>query len=297
MSKKWILPLLGLVGIVFALQYVHSANPPPPVAQPLVQPSRIPFDSYIGGSGLTEANSENTSIGTSISGIVRQINIEVGSAVKKDDMLFVIDDREAQARLVQAQAQVSQAKAEAQNRRNQYALVKDIADSRAISRDESNQRRDALAVAEAAVKSAEAALKAAQVDLELRTVRAPYDGVVMTKNIRVGEFAPAGQTAEPLLRLGNINPMHIRVDIDENDAWRFKEGAKAIAFVRGNPAIKADLAFVRIEPYVRPKRSLTGDSAERVDTRVLQIIYAFDPTDKPIYVGQQMDVYIEVTEK
>ena len=294
MSKKWIFPILGIVGIAFAFNYVRSANPPPPVAQPLVQPSHIPFESYIGGAGLTEPNNENIAVGTSVLGIVRELIVDVGSAVKKDDVLFIIDDREAQANLLKTQAQLAQAKAEAQNRANQYALVSSITDSRAISRDEVNQRRDASAVAQAAVKTAEAALKAAQVDVELHTVLALQDGVVLTKNIRVGEFANTGAMNDPLLRLGNINPMHIRVDIDENDAWRFKEGAKAIAFVRGNPDIKTDLAFVRVEPYVRPKKSLTGESTERVDTRVLQIIYAFDPTDKPIFVGQQMDVYIEV---
>jgi hypothetical protein len=53
------------------------------------------------------------------------------------------------------------------------------------------------------------------------------------------------------------------------------------------------LRFVRIEPYVVPKRSLTGDSLERVDTRVLQIVYAFDRPAFPVYVGQQVDVFIQ----
>ena len=52
------------------------------------------------------------------------------------------------------------------------------------------------------------------------------------------------------------------------------------------------LRFVRIEPYVVPKRSLTGDSLERVDTRVLQVIYEFQRPSFPIYVGQQVDVFI-----
>ena len=50
---------------------------------------------------------------------------------------------------------------------------------------------------------------------------------------------------------------------------------------------------MRTEPYIVPKRSLTGDSTERVDTRVLQIVYAFDREDLAVYVGQQMDVFIE----
>jgi hypothetical protein len=51
--------------------------------------------------------------------------------------------------------------------------------------------------------------------------------------------------------------------------------------------------FVRVEPYVTPKKSLTGGSAERVDTRVLQVLFGFDRGEFPIYVGQQMDVFVE----
>jgi hypothetical protein len=49
---------------------------------------------------------------------------------------------------------------------------------------------------------------------------------------------------------------------------------------------------VRIEPYILPKRSLTGDSGERVDTRVLQVIFQFERGDTPVYAGQQMDVFL-----
>jgi hypothetical protein len=90
--------------------------------------------------------------------------------------------------------------------------------------------------------------------------------------------------------------LHVRVDIDENDAWRLVPGAPARAFVRGNSRLSTELSFVRVEPYVVPKRSLTGDSTERVDTRVLQAVYSFDPKSLPVYVGQQMDVFIEARE-
>jgi HlyD family secretion protein len=50
---------------------------------------------------------------------------------------------------------------------------------------------------------------------------------------------------------------------------------------------------VRVEPYVTPKTSLTGSSTERVDTRVLQVIYSFPPHALPAFVGQQLDVFIE----
>jgi HlyD family secretion protein len=57
------------------------------------------------------------------------------------------------------------------------------------------------------------------------------------------------------------------------------------------------LTFVRVVPYVVPKKSLTGDRSERVDTRVLQVIYALEPGEKSVYVGQQLDVFIDVSKK
>jgi len=88
----------------------------------------------------------------------------------------------------------------------------------------------------------------------------------------------------------------VRTDVDENDAWRFARGARAIAYLRGNPRMHTELTFVRVEPYVVPKRSLTGDTSERVDTRVLQVLYGFPREQLKVYVGQQMDVYIEAPE-
>jgi hypothetical protein len=52
---------------------------------------------------------------------------------------------------------------------------------------------------------------------------------------------------------------------------------------------------VRFEPFVVPKKSLTGDSTERVDTRVLQVIYRIEDNKLPLFVGQQMDVFIDAS--
>ena len=71
-------------------------------------------------------------------------------------------------------------------------------------------------------------------------------------------------------------------------------GQKGTAYIKGDTKNPVPLTFVRVEPYVIPKTSLTGASTERVDTRVLQVIYSLQrPKTTPIYVGQQVDVYID----
>jgi HlyD family secretion protein len=93
--------------------------------------------------------------------------------------------------------------------------------------------------------------------------------------------------------LGRTKPLYVRTDVDEHEASRVRPEASAIAAVRGNAELKTPLKFVRFEPFVLPKKSLTGDSTERVDTRVLQVIYRVEREDLRLFVGQQMDVFIE----
>ncbi|MHB1425343.1 MAG: HlyD family secretion protein [Gemmataceae bacterium] len=149
-------------------------------------------------------------------------------------------------------------------------------------------------IARAAIKLAEAQVRQDKTDIDRAIVRAPIDGIVLQVNIRPGEFvAPVSNQAQVVL--GAVTDhVNIRVDIDEHDIPRFRPGAPAVASLRGAPDKTYPLTFVRVEPYVIPKRSLTGDNTERVDTRVMQAIYSLKPEDQPIYVGQQLDVFIDV---
>jgi len=150
-------------------------------------------------------------------------------------------------------------------------------------------------VTRAAVKRAEAEAEKIETELDRLVVRALVAGRVLQVNVRPGEFVGTPPN-QPLVVLGNIATLHVRVDIDEYDIARFDQAAPATAFPRGNLQERYPLEFVRVEPFVVPKKSLTGDTTERVDTRVLQVIYEFDPAGRPpLFVGQQVDVYIDTT--
>lgn len=148
-----------------------------------------------------------------------------------------------------------------------------------------------LAVARAAVEMAQAQLEQVETDLSRLTVTALVDGEVLQVNVRPGEFVNA-QAGSALVVLGDVGTLHLRVDVNEYDVPRFEPGAPAKAFLRGDPKQEFRLRFVRVEPYVVPKKSLTGDNTERVDTRVLQVIYEVEAGQHRLYVGQQVDVYV-----
>ena len=92
--------------------------------------------------------------------------------------------------------------------------------------------------------------------------------------------------------LGDVEKLQVRAEVDEQSAPLVEARQAAFAFLKGTTN-SFPLRFVRIEPYVVPKRSLTGDSLERVDTRVLQVIFEFDRPKHSLYVGQQVDVFME----
>lgn len=217
-----------------------------------------------------------------------------------------------EAKVTEEQALVADAEVQVQ-------LIESVADSRAVRKEDVLRRRQNLEAAKARlaqaekdlaltkagawgpdleiartqVAQAEAGVRRDEVDIERLTTRAPIDGTILQNKVRLGQYAQCGPLSEPLMILGSVTPFHVRVDVDEHDASRVREGASAIGSPRGNGLQKITLEFVRFEPYVIPKKSLTGDSTERVDTRVLQVIYRVKDQDASLYVGQQMDVYIE----
>ena len=307
MQIKYTLPLLAIAGFAFAAYTVVRSNQPMPIAIPVTEPASTPFKAFIAGAGIIEAQSQNIAIGTPLPGIVKTVTVKVGDQVKADAPLFYLDERDTRATLAikladlaKAKADVTIAKATYSDAKSLSDLAEAVTDRRAISAEELLRRRNAMLITQARLESALALVQQAQASLaDTETtlsrliVRAPVDGEVLQVNIRPGEFAQAGFLNTPLLVLGNLDKLHVRVDIDENDAWRFDKNSKAVAFLRGNRNFKVDLILAYVEPYVVPKKSLTGDSNERVDTRVLQALYRFDRKLLPIYVGQQMDVFIE----
>ncbi len=345
MIRKYVFPLLALVGLVLAIRTVTAGRKTAPPAQPAASPALGPFESYVAGAGLVEACTENISISVPVAGLVVEVFVTPGENVAAGDQLFRLDDRALQAELAvrrsalevarqallrleaqprvedipPAEARVAAARATLEDLRNRLAMWESVTDRRAIAEEELVARRfgvntaearlseaeadlallragawrPEIEVARAQIAAAEAQIAAAQTDIDRLTIRSPIDGQALQVNTRPGEFAPTGVLAEPLVLLGDIERLHVRVDIDEHEAWRVRPDGRATACVRGNPELSTALRFVRIEPFVVPKRSLTGDSTERVDTRVLQVLYSFEREDLPVYVGQQMDVFIE----
>ena len=305
--KRSILPIIAIGALSFGIISVVRSQPRRETNAPPSPPPVAPYAHVVAAEGLVEASSENISIGTPLPEVVTEVPVVVGQKVKVGEPLFKLDDRQLNADLAAREAELGVARAQVKvdaalfdDAKQQLEFAETLSDKRAISSEELAKRQHAAAAAEARLESAkaqvtaaEAQVKSVQTQIERSTVRAPIDGEVLQVKIHVGEYAPAGVTATPLVLLGRLKPLNIRVDVDEHEAWRVSAKAKAVATVRGNSNLKTPISFVRFEPFVLPKKSLTGDSTERVDTRVLQVIYRVENETLPLFVGQQMDVFIE----
>jgi HlyD family secretion protein len=174
--------------------------------------------------------------------------------------------------------------------RKQYDLTK----SGAWVYDIQNQERQTTALEQA--HAASSAL------LGKYTLRAPRDGVVLSINTIIGNYAsPQGsydaytQGADPLIILGTSPAsLNVRCYVDEILVPRLPSGSKIKAqmSIRGSN-VKIPLEFVRVQPLVSPKIELSDQRQERVDVRVLPVIFKIaESANANLYPGELVDVYI-----
>ena len=148
-------------------------------------------------------------------------------------------------------------------------------------------------VAKADVAQADANMKALEMLIDRRTVRAPIDATILKRNIEPGQFAAADPAYQPIV-LGDLRQLNIRARVDEEDLPMLRAGAKAQARVRGQKAVMVPLSMIRIEPLAEPKTQLSGSTTERVDTRVLEVMFKVDDLSiATLYPGQLLDVFID----
>jgi len=316
--SRQILPILAVIGLIAAAFYIFGGIPDRATTEPTEQPPKpdgqLADAPRVAASGLVEPSSEIIDIGSALSGLVTDLRVQPGDRVDKGQPLFTVDDRAARAQLSEAQAQIGEARAaiaEAQaareTARQQLQLYRNLSDPAAVSRSEIvrvegdvEAATSRLASARARLELAQARASTARTELGRLTVRAPITGEILAVNIRPGEYVATqgGGNSEPFIQMGETNPLHVRVDVDENEAVRVELGEPAHISPRGAADIQVQAGFVRAEPQVVPKRQLTNTAAERVDVRVLQLIYALPDSEaaEAFRVGQQVDAFIPATE-
>lgn len=221
--------------------------------------------------------------------------------------------------LMAAEANLKNAELDVEQADTQYEMVKNLKDSRALSQEEANRRSFAyqlavakqqqvqaildkvksgtwkpdLDIAQLKVLQAKAQVMQSKSNLQRTIVKSPIDATILQIKIREGEVPSNDTSRSPLMIIGDTDELHLKASINQYDVPHFRPDAQAAAFFQGDRRYEFPLEFIRIEPMLVNKQNLTNDIAEKVDTDVLNIIYRIKLNDQPVFIGQQMDVYIE----
>ena len=313
--SRIVLPALAVVGIVGSVAYIATSQPDRSLATPAETPAKTPQaqrdTGSVVGTGVVEPSSETVDIAAHISGVVARVFVRPGDQVAAGQPLLEIDSRtaraavsEAAARAASARQSIAAAQTSLRVAQNQFALYQSVEDARAVSQQEVITRRDAVAnaraeaaVAIAQARQVEAQLAQARVELDRHIVRAPAAMEVLQVDTRAGEFAGTQGTAAVLMKLGATKPLHVRLDIDENQIERLDMGKAAVISPRGDAGRQVTARFIRAEPLIVPNVSLTNSVTERVDVRVLQLIFALPDGERGFFVGQQVDGFVPAKAK
>lgn len=148
----------------------------------------------------------------------------------------------------------------------------------------------ALAQAQLGMQTQEVA--ALKLLIDRLTVKAPRAGVILRRDVEPGEFV-TNEALRPALILGDLTKLHIRAQVDEEDIALVGAAPQAVARTRGAAPVQVPLTLVRIEPFARPKTDLLGINTERVDTRVIDVVFEAGATSGAVYPGMSVDVFID----
>jgi HlyD family secretion protein len=284
---------LSFAGFLAGLLAAHLFGLKKAPLPPAFKPAENPYPNGIYSEGIVEsdqASGSNISIFPEVTGVVVKVLAAEGSKVKKGEPLVLLDDSVPRAQAESARASLKGAEDSLAKLEAAYAL------------DPGSITRESLDTARSAAAAARANLAAANALLSKYVLRATTDGVVMTMSASLtsylspqGVYDPYTQGYDPVITLGTgAGELHVRCFVDEILVTRMPspKTIKAQMALRGSD-VRIPLEFVRMQPFVSPKIELSDQKEERVDVRVLPVIFRFArPEGLNIYPGELVDVYI-----
>ncbi len=175
-------------------------------------------------------------VGTQVSGQVAALYVDFNDRVRKGQLLARIDPRLQDQAVEDAQAQLERAQATMEQADSDYARSRQLFDAKAMTASEFTTVRSNYAVQKASVKSAQIALDRARQNLAYTTIYAPIDGVIVERNVDVGQTVAANFSTPQLFLIANdLADMRILASVDESDIGAIRTGQRVEFTVQTYP--------------------------------------------------------------
>lgn len=258
-----VLAALGGGGYAY---YRYRQTPVPPVVTTAAI-TRGDIADRVGATGTLQAVT-TVQVGTQVSGTIQSLHADFNSLVRKgqviarlDPSLFQTQIEQARANLIRAQAEVERLRVGLDDARTKLTRARELSARQLLPRSDLDTAEVSVRSAEAQLRSAEAQVTQAQaslnqnqVNLEHTVIRAPIDGLVISRNVDVGQTVAASMQAPTLFVLAaDLTKMQVLANLDESDVGRIRPG-QAVSFrVDAFPSeeFTGTVGQVRLQPIVQ----------------------------------------------
>jgi HlyD family secretion protein len=257
--------LVALAGGAYTF-YAYRGNAPEPTVTTATL-ARGDIADTVGATGTLQAVT-TVQVGTQVSGTILELRADFNSLVRKgqviarlDPSLFETQTEQARANLIRAQADLERLKVTLEDARTKLARAKELSARQLIPQTELDNAEVTLRSTEAQIRSsqaqvtqADAALNQSQVNLQHTVIEAPIDGLVISRNVDVGQTVAASMSAPTLFVLAaDLTKMQVVANLDESDVGRIRPGQRVAFRVDAYPAedFSGTVAQVRLQPIVQ----------------------------------------------
>ena len=289
--RRWLAPMLLVAALVVAALVVYRLTlgaPPEVETTPVTLAYPYQAETMLNATGYVVAQ-RKASVASKATGRMVWLGVAEGSRVKKGEVIARLESQDMEAARAQAAANVTVARAnvqqtlaEEQDARRQLERTRELLAQKFISEAaydtalaRSDKARAAVNSARAAEAAALASLRAAEVSVEQTVIRAPFDGVVLTKSANVGDtitpFSQALDTKGAVVTMADMSTLEVEADVSESNLQKVKVGQSVIVELDAVPDARFQGSVNRVVPTVdRAKATImTKISFQDLDPRIL----------------------------
>ena len=221
------------------------------------------------------APAEQVSVRPEINGLLLTLPVDIGDHVKKDDLLFKLDDSELQQQRASNVTDIEKAKLGVEKGERDYQRARQLLEDKLISQEVYDDTKTAFDLAKNALERAQKDLSLTEERLTKTEVRAPFDCTVLTRPVSIGQAVSGSggfNSGTEVLTIADLNSMIINAQVNQADVPRLKPGEPVEVTVEAVPGLKVNGAVERISPQATIKNNIKGYPArivlKNVDSRV-----------------------------
>ncbi|AGK58390.1 RND family efflux transporter MFP subunit [Hyphomicrobium denitrificans 1NES1] len=230
---------LALALMLSACGEKNAFVPPPPPKIEVAQPLKQTVTRYLDATGNTAAVNSTTLVAR-VQGFIQAIKYNDGDLVKAGDVLFIIEQKPYQLSLEQAEAGQSSAVADTKKAEADYKRQVDLAAKNIASQATLDQATAAKDAAVAKQKQSDVDIEQAKLNLSYTEVKAPFDGIVTSREVSLGQLVGAGSPTT-LATIVQLDPIYVNFAVSETDVQDIRSS------MRANGLTRDDLKKVPIE--------------------------------------------------